>query len=782
MAEQDSLDISTDNLAADPGSGEDIKESAAGSYIQLSDAIGSLSPTARCILDELKDWHKRIEKHGSREKHASYLLTLDKIPEALGKYTNLSGQSKSDVGIYQALRQILDLDHRGQNRVAYAYPYLIRTGSKIASKIALIAPQKENKTDTIPYRQACFNFSQELVKMLLENRGKKGRNWDEQNPGMLLMQKNKEGQLWLYPKLGCLESEVSSLVRKGFGNVPYIPMTDFLQDFVDYAKNENLALAILNDYHIVIDELEIHADGSFKKLPEAVNQILAQLDGLETFTKEHLVRIAKENNYRAFLERYDGYFSEPKPTTNEEKMNPEERVKNFLSIIETFPYPTDKGNLGLAVKETVELSCKILKRLIEEKGSVLHRKDDNIYSSLKQAVMAKIPAHTKNNHTLLKIDFEEEVETAGITSEEKAKEYVKRLKDDVLSDFSYYEERNASGQVNYYVVDHGYMAAVIHKLSFEGRSNPELKKQLEFAKIINHRLSNPKHPELNGKLKPDSIGKMNVEVRNMEHEEEERAKSEEMKSRFNVVAGVLTFVVSTLIFVTAAYYLKSAVPIFFGVPFSIATGFFLAIFFREKTAQEIREDIKNSGKFPGLTSTDWGKPSHVVSSSGSSSLSGGGDDDSSGTTKEKEEKLAHIVKAADNFVFPKKFNKIVEKVLDPKSLKKRIYENLDNIKRNNMTLAKEKDDDKVASTVEYAVLQSVSTIQIPPDIVVSDQLATLIINRNDMKSALFRSQLADYYREEMNKKKFDKKLVKYYTFLINTLEMEYYKYLPKKRV
>ncbi|WP_411823599.1 hypothetical protein [Leptospira sp. 'Mane'] len=781
MAEQDSLDISsTDALSADAGSGEE--GGSAGSYIQLSDAIGSLTPTARCILDELKDWHKRIEKHGSREKHASYLLTLDKLPEALGKYTNLSGQSKSDVGIYQALRQILDLDHRGQNRVVYAYPYLIRTGSKISSKIALIAPQKENKTDTIPYRQACFNFSQELVKMLLENRGKKGRNWDEQNPGMLLMQKNKEGQLWLYPKLGCLEAEVSSLIRKGFGSVPYIPMTDFLQDFVNYAKNENLALSILNDYHIVIDELEIHSDGSFKKLPEAVNQILAQLDGLEMFTKEHLVRIAKENNYQAFLEKYDAYFSEPKPTTNEEKMNPEERVKKFISIIETFPYPSGKGNQVMVVKETVELSCKILKRLVEEKGSVLHRKDDNIYSSLKQAVMAKIPAHTKNNNTLLKIDFEEEVDNAGITSEEKAKEYTKRLKDDVLSDFSYYEERTSSGQVNYYVVDHGYMAAVINKLSFEGKTNPELKKQLEFAKIINHRLSNPKHPELNGKLKPDSIVKMNAEVRNMEHEEEERAKSEEMRSRFNVVAGVLTFIVSTLIFVTAAYYLKSAVPIFFGVPFSIAAGFFSAIFFRDKTLQEIREDIKNSGKFPGLSSTDWGKPSYAASGSGSSSNMLGGDDDSSGTTKEKEEKLAHILKAADNFVFPKKFNKIVEKVLDPKSLKKRIYENLDNIKRNNMTLSKEKDDDKVASTVEYAVLQSVSTIQIPPDVALPDQLATLIINRNDMKSALFRSQLADYYRDEMNKKKFDKKLVKYYTFLINTLEMEYYKYLPKKRV
>lgn len=69
-----------------------------------------------------------------------------------------------------------------------------------------------------------------------------------------------------------------------------------------------------------------------------------------------------------------------------------------------------------------------------------------------------------------------------------------------------------------------------------------------------------------------------------------------------------------------------------------------------------------------------------------------------------------------------------------------------------MTLGKEKDDDKVASTVEYAVLQSVSTILIPDDVAIRDLPNTILINRNDMKSALFRGQLADHYREEMNKR------------------------------
>lgn len=162
---EDSIDLS-DTVLENPSSKDESSNDrpSAQSYIFLSDSVGSLTPTARCILDELKDWHKRVEKHGSKEKHASYLMTVDKLPEALGKYTNLGAQGRSENSIYHALRQILDIDHRGQNRAAYAYPYLIRTGSKISSKIALVAPQNENKTDTQPYRQACFVFRKNSSK------------------------------------------------------------------------------------------------------------------------------------------------------------------------------------------------------------------------------------------------------------------------------------------------------------------------------------------------------------------------------------------------------------------------------------------------------------------------------------------------------------------------------------------------------------------------------------------------------------------------------------------
>lgn len=58
---------------------------------------------------------------------------------------------------------------------------------------------------------------------------------------------------------------------------------------------------------------------------------------------------------------------------------------------------------------------------------------------------------------------------------------------------------------------------------------------------------------------------------------------------------------------------------------------------------------------------------------------------------------------------------------------------------------------------------------------------SIILSHNDLKAPLIRDQIAEFLRNEAQKKQYDKKLVKYYTFLINTIEVEYYKYLPSRK-
>lgn len=89
-------------------------QSLAPDYIFLNEGAVGLSATARCILDELRDWHKKTEKHGSKSIHPSYLLTLDKLAELLNKYRNLSEQAKSPPSVDLALRQLVDYEKKAR--------------------------------------------------------------------------------------------------------------------------------------------------------------------------------------------------------------------------------------------------------------------------------------------------------------------------------------------------------------------------------------------------------------------------------------------------------------------------------------------------------------------------------------------------------------------------------------------------------------------------------------------------------------------------------------------
>ncbi|HMZ59391.1 MAG TPA: hypothetical protein PL048_11485, partial [Leptospiraceae bacterium] len=145
-----------------------------------------------------------------------------------------------------------------------------------------------------------------------------------------------------------------------------------------------------------------------------------------------------------------------------------------------------------------------------------------------------------------------------------------------------------------------------------------------------------------------------------------------------------------------------------------------------------------------------------------------------------DEKTSQIAKAAAKHIYPSTYNKISDKIYNSESLKEKISETFADIKASVPILAKEQDISKVASSIEHAVLNSSIIIAIPPEIVPLGMPAQVIVSKADFKSPLLRSQLSEHYRAEAEKVKLDKALLKYYTFLINTVELEYYKFLNKK--
>ncbi|TGK10982.1 hypothetical protein [Leptospira stimsonii] len=751
-------------------------------YIFLNEGAVGLSATARCILDELRDWHKKTEKHGSKGIHPSYLLTLDKLSELLNKYRNLSEQSKSPQSIDLALRQLVDYEKKGKNKSAYIYPFLVRNGAKVLARIAIASPQKETKTDVTPFRVACFEFSEELIDLILQNRAKKPKLPDEDSPGAFLLHKNKAGKLWLFPKLASIEAEFSTLLKRGFQPYSYIPMMDFLRDFLSYSLKKNYVMKILPDYHIILDDLQLNPDGSYVNQPEVIAHYRCQADALEKFAIPYLKELSERAGYSLFKTRIAEFEQTHIQLVEPGRKQNSEKVKALISLINDYPFDRETDELGKKVAETCRASIQILSRLIEEKDKLVQRKEENVFKSLKTRILNKIAETTLQEQTLYRFSPEQKLKSSGLLDESRYPALVEELKKDIVAQFGMKVIEKPDQTSEIYAVDPGYMAAVLHKLSGMATNNPSFQKDLDIAREINASLSNPKHPGLNAKLKADSIVKLQQGIQALEQLEAEKQRSQEFAKKFNLPMGMLGFVASMILFLIASVHFKTTGVLFVGIPVSLFLGLMLAFYFREKDKSDILGGV---GGGASLGSGFKGEYGSATSYSSDGFYSGGDDSEDEHTYTKgetpKEKKVSLIAKGAERFVFPSRFTKITDKIHDSRSLRKKIYENLDNIRSSVAHLKTEKDDDKVASTIEYALLQHSATIVIPDDLVPQGMPGSIILNHNDLKAPLIRDQISEFLRNEAQKKKYDKKLVKYYTFLINTIEVEYYKYLPSRK-
>ncbi|MEM7184091.1 MAG: hypothetical protein AAF518_24550, partial [Spirochaetota bacterium] len=107
-------------------------------------------------------------------------------------------------------------------------------------------------------------------------------------------------------------------------------------------------------------------------------------------------------------------------------------------------------------------------------------------------------------------------------------------------------------------------------------------------------------------------------------------------------------------------------------------------------------------------------------------------------------------------------------------------DNLLEIKNNSPILQKEKKPEKLIAAIENAIMHHSSVIVIPKEIVPKNKSDTIIINKSDFKSPLFRSQLAEHFRYQIAVNNTSNTLHQYYNFIINCIEVEYPKYIRKK--
>lgn len=728
--------------------------------VRTPQSLLSLSATAKAIMDELRDRHKGKDKAGEKPLHPTEVITLDKITDFLHKYNNLSEQGKSPVAIDQALRQLTDIDNGFKYRMLYLYPFLIRSTNKVLAKVALIAPQTTHEMNVRNYRESCFDYSKPVIDLILSNRAKRIKEIDENNPGNFLFQKNKAGQDWLVPLNCSLESEIVLLIKRGFKPYTYLPIKDFIEDFVDYGNDKNLLEEIIPGYHMIIDEIELKEDGTYQRPPEIVNHYRAQADGLQKFAMEHLRKLADEIGLSEFKYKLNEFQREHIDLAPANRKQNREKIRILINLIKEFPFNKVNSEYSKNVQNTCTQSIRIVEFLLNSMNNLLDRKYASAYNKLNKFLEKIITENTKNDLVLTPIDLTQELERAGIKEPEKVKLYSDKLKKDISTQFGVHAVKDESGKSLLYAVDQSYMASVLHKLTEQSTSDPKSKQELEYAKIINQEMILSKNPRLNINIKADHIDKLKKDMSTMEKMEREKKKKEEFQKRFNVPVGLSVFAILSLMIVAISFSDANILVLLIGLPISVALGILAAVYFRRKSADSLDDKnilIENNKSFKDLKILESDKK------------------------ETKEEKVNEISRAAVRYVFPTKYNKVEDKVFDLPALRAKIQENLDDIKRGVPILAKEADKEKIASSIEYSILTTGSiVVAIPPEVAAKNKPTSLIFSKEDFKSPLFRSQLSEHYRNQLDKHKLDPQLVKYFTFLVNTVEVEYHKFLNRK--
>jgi hypothetical protein len=714
--------------------------------IKSPQSLNSFTATAKSILDELREKHKGMEQSGHKKLHPLELIAIDKLGEALLKYTNLSEQAKSNQAVDQALAHILDIKGKGKESFAYIYPFLIKSANKVAAKIALVSPQTASSIDVGPYRDACFEFSKPMIDLILSNRAKKSKDLDDNNPGSILFQKNKSGNDWLYPERFSLESEIASLIKTGFKPYSAIPIKDFIDDFIEYGNTRKNLEQITPKYHIIIDELQVKEDGSYARQPEMVNHYRAQADGLEKFAMIYLPKLCDEGA-AGFRPKIQEFKSTHIDGAQAGRKQSREKVKALIGLVKDFPFSQANSELSKSVKETCDEALKILENLISKMDSLIDRKYNNIQDQLFKSVSQKISEHTKNNMTLLVLNVDKELNSSGIKEADKLESVKNKLTEDILKAFGSKEGRDEEGNIITYVVDHTIMASVLHKYGMSAKLSPKEKIEYETAKLINDELIASKNKKLNINIKPDVVAKMTQDLLKKDQNlEGGDSAANEFLSSLNPVAGIIGFMVVVLCSAVMFFIENDLTYIMMGFPVGLVVGVIAAKFIKPKSA-EAKSEKKGSGK----------------------------------TEESADAKTNQIAKAASKFIYPSSFNSATDKVYDRASLMKKIEKHLGEIKSGAPLLAGETDPNKIASAIEHAMMNNSITIAIPDNLVPKNKPSSYIISKSDFKAPTFRNQLSDIYREQMEKNKMNKELVAYYKFLINVLEVEYHKYLSKKK-
>ncbi|TGK95091.1 hypothetical protein EHQ30_00100 [Leptospira brenneri] len=699
-------------------------------FIPLPKNIASYSLTSQAILEELRVRHRRIEMHGSAEITPSLFLTVDSIPELLSRQVQLTDSHKSQGMIMEAFKELAGLTEHNKEAVVYFYPFFLLVDQKLTMRVSMIAPQNKERTDIIPFRRAFFKYSVDLIDQLFKSRAGREFVLDEENPGAGLVRSDQKGNTYFFPTKLSYESELEAMIRKTMESFGYIPMKDFVLDVITRGKETAKLVEIIPGYHLILPQ------GSHN--PEYARHLAVQLNGLKNFSFPYLKRYSIENKYSSFLEKLNDLESKLPTKTDDLLKTGIDFVPEITSLLQEFPFEkitTEEGKrVGNGIRESLIILDKLQKRLKDQKNE----NAEEAVASLIKLLGTKIEDNTANTLTLTKLDLNAEVKTLGLKQESEIAKAISQMINSLSETYGCLEMKEPSFHI-LFALDQKKLSKVEANTLSLAKTDSNYRNELPILDQIRVILKNRSDENIDKEEIPEILKEEETDSNSVQSQEP-RISFSALQEKFHVPIGVFSFL--------ALASLTTVVSLLLGTLEYIANGFFLSFFVGLTLGYLYRKDEKKKQV-----------PEKGI------------------TTAPKENRSLGIAKAAESFIYPKKFNSIAEKVYDSKRLRNHIEDCVEDIKVHLSSVDQKKESNKIVAEIEHAILQISVVMKIPEAIQLKNRPKELILSKADFRTILFRTQLAEYYRKEASIYKSDRDQMDYIQFIIRELEFGYNKYL-----
>jgi hypothetical protein len=706
-----------------------------------SPQIGRITATLERILYYTSERHRQIQSFHGFDSHPYYYLSLDYLNDVLQKDPILSADLKDKTNVTDALRQMVDEYNSGKHKYGYLYPVLMIEEGKLITKIVIIAPQVESTIFLKPFRTNCFNYSLKVVDMILTNKIQSAKKTQTtENLDSLLIKEEKGSKKVFKPDAIALESDLKSIIKKGFKDFEYIDMSDFFEDVMNYGKSKNLIIQIGPNYHIGVDKININAEGGFEKRPELYFHFLAQTNALQKIVVKEILDISNDLGQTNIRNAIVEYLRTYKPNISEDVMEEVKRARDLIEIAESIKdekgLPGNDSRLLKASKE----SASYLRRIIELLPSIEVLKSKMMVQNQIDSFLKKIKNHSKSNKTLLVTNIEKIRNESKLKDKNQLSEFESQIKKIIKKDLGFYEVNSPQGISTYYIVDPACISPVLLNLAKLSQSDPaNYKKQYDIIKLIYGNLKNQAKLILDSDLSESE--KETVESELASFFQDQKKSKDDAISKKNSFNWKMAFSSAGLVFIVLLVLFLITKSIFFGlaiVPLSIFVGLISGKLFRNKLSDEKQDES-------------------LLNETEKEIFSG------------KNNALSNLL---ESVVYPKEIRTIEDRIYDSKKLKDFLKLNLDLIKSTSENL-KNVDNESAILVLEDLVLKFSTSISLVKNMKVKNKPNTLIFSKRDLKNLKFKKELIEYFQSKANLAKAESfELFEYYMFFVKVLNKE----------